>query len=374
MSPHAWRALALLPTFEIPIVKYRGDDDDVNAVPDPKGSMMIPFNETASIGDHGLELPRIGLGTASLGNFLGSITDEQAVATVTRAYEAGTRYFDTAPLYGHGLAEKRLAAGLGANRGEVTISTKVGRLLRADAPRDDSQYFEGKPFYTDVPDVGPIWDFSEAGVRASHEESLERLGTDHVDILNMHDPDSFFAEASTTGYAALRELRASGAVKGIGAGMNGTAILTQLVKACDLDVVLLAGRYTLLDQSAMFDLIPACREHSTKIIAGGVFNSGILIDPADDARFDYVPAGSDVLVRARAIREVCDRFDVPLAAAAIQFPLAHPQVASLLIGARSVDELDMDFDLLSVPIPGALWAALRSEGLLAEDVPVPEGR
>jgi D-threo-aldose 1-dehydrogenase len=334
---------------------------------------MTTATETVAIGDHGLELPRIGLGTASLGNFLGSISDEQAIATVRGAYESGTRYFDTAPLYGHGLAEQRLSAGLGSDRENVVISTKVGRLLRRDAPRDESQYFDGQPFYTDVPDVGPIWDFSYDGVKTSLEESLARLNTDHVDILNMHDPDNHFAEASTSAYASLKDLRAAGVIKAIGAGMNGTAVMTDLVKACDLDVVLLAGRYTLLDQSSMADLLPACRENNTKVIAGGVFNSGILIDPSEDARFDYVPAAEKVLARARAIKAVCDRFAIPLAAAAIQFPLAHPQVASLLIGARSIEELEMDFELLATPIPGKFWAALRAEGLLAEGVPVPEG-
>ncbi|MFZ4892851.1 aldo/keto reductase [Plantibacter sp. Mn2098] len=327
------------------------------------------------IGKHGLELPRLGLGTASLGNFLGTVTDEQAVETIELARTSGIRYFDTAPLYGHGLAERRLAQGLaGAPRDEVVISTKVGRLLRAGAPRDESQYFDGQPFYTDVPEQGPVWDFSYEGVRTSLAESLERLGTDRVDILNLHDPDNHFAEASTTAYAALHDLREEGVVRGIGAGMNSTGVLTDLVRECDLDVVLLAGRYTLLDQSSMADLLPACTDRSTMVIVGGVFNSGILIDPKPDARFDYVPADEARIERAQRIQEVCRSFDVPLAAAAIQFPLAHPAVASLLIGARSATELQDDFDLLDVPIPGALWRRLQTEGLLAEDVLVPAGR
>ncbi len=331
------------------------------------------LSDTVYAGDHGLKLPRVDLGTASLGNFLGAISEEQATGTVTNAYTAGVRYFDTAPLYGHGLAEQRLAAGLGAHRDNVVISTKVGRLLRAGAPRDESQYFDGQPFYTDVPDTGPVWDFSDKGVRTSLDESLQRLNTDHVDILNMHDPDDHFGAASTTAYRALADLRSAGVVRGIGAGMNSTPVLTQLVEACDLDVVLLAGRYSLLDQSSMADLLPACRDRGTTVIAGGVFNSGILLDPSDGARFDYVPAGPNVIARARAIKDVCDKFDVPLAAAAIQIPLAHPQVGSLLVGARSPEEFEMDLDLLNTPIPGNLWRSLRDAGLLAEDVPVPEG-
>jgi len=335
---------------------------------------MTLLSDSVDVGAHGLRLPRIGLGTASLGNFLGSISDEQAADTIAGAYRSGVRYFDTAPLYGHGLAERRLAQGLGAHRADAVISTKVGRLLRADAPRDESQYVDGEPFYTDVPDVGPIWDFSYEGVRTSLAESLDRLGVDHVDILNLHDPDEHFDVASTTAYQALSDLRAEGTVKGIGAGMNQTPVLTRLVETCDLDVVLLAGRYTLLDQSSMDELLPACRRRGTSVIAGGVFNSGVLLDPSEGARFDYAPAASGVLERARAIAEVCDRYDVPLGAAAIQFPLAHPEVGSLLIGARSPEEFQMDLDLLAVPIPGDLWRDLRSAGLLAEDVPTPEGR
>ena len=319
---------------------------------------MTFINDTVAAGNHGLELPRVGLGTASLGNFLGAISDQQATDTVSTAYDAGVRYFDTAPLYGHGLAEQRLAAGLAEHRSDVVISTKVGRLLRADAPRDESQYFEGQPFYTDVPEAGPVWDFSYDGVRTSLEESLQRLNTDHVDILNMHDPDNHFEAASTTAYRALADLRDAGVVKGIGAGMNQTPVLTQLVRACDLDVVLLAGRYTLLDQSSMNDLLPACRDRGTLVIAGGVFNSGVLVDPSEDARFDYIPAASNVIAKARAIQDVCTRYGVSLAAAAIQFPLAHPQVGSLLIGARSPEEFEMDLELLNTPIPAELWRTL----------------
>jgi D-threo-aldose 1-dehydrogenase len=325
-----------------------------------------------SIGSNGLRLPRIGFGTASLGNFLGVVPEEQAAATLERAYDAGIRYYDTAPLYGHGLSEGRLANALGGhNRDDFIVSTKVGRLLRADAPRDESQYYQGESFYRDVPAVGPVWDFSYSGVRTSLEESLERLGLDRVDILNMHDPDDHYVEASTTANEALRDLRESGAVRAIGAGANHTEILTRLVENCDLDVVLLAGRYTLLDQGSMADLLPACRDNGTSVIIGGVFNSGILIDPDRDARFDYIPAPGSMIEKAQLIRAVCDKHGVPLAAAAIQFPLAHPQVASVLIGARSVAELDMDLELLAIDIPDALWHDLRVAGLITDDVPTP---
>ena len=331
--------------------------------------LNLPAN---AVGNHGLTLPGIGLGTAALGNFLSVVPDEQAVATLQRAWDAGIRYFDTAPLYGHGLSERRIAETISSEpRDSFAVSTKVGRLLRRDAPRDESQYFDGKPFYVDVPETGPVWDFSYEGVVTSLQESLQRLDLDRVDILNLHDPDNHYDEASTTAYAALHDLREQGVVRGIGAGMNQTSVLTTLVSELDLDVVLLAGRYTLLDQGSMSDLLPACRDNGTSVIVGGVFNSGILIDPSEDARFDYIPASATIVAKARRIRDVCDRFEVPLSAAAIQFPLAHPQVSTVLIGARSVEELDEDLELLSTPIPDQLWHALKQEGLLAEDVPVP---
>jgi D-threo-aldose 1-dehydrogenase len=332
---------------------------------------MIDSTDT-EVGDHGLTLPRVGFGTASLGNFLSVVPDEQAVATLRRAYEVGIRYFDTAPLYGHGLSEQRIAESIAAEpRDDYVISTKAGRLLRPDAPKDESQYFEDSPFYVDVPQVGPVWDFSYDGIVTSLHESLERLNLDRVDILNLHDPDEHYDEASTTAYAALKDLRSQGVVRGIGAGMNRTPILTRLVENCDLDVVLLAGRYTLLDQASLSDLLPACHENGTAVVVGGVFNSGILIDPSEDARFDYVPASQTMIEKARRIRTICDRYDVPLAAAAIQFPLAHPQISTVLIGARSVDELNDDLDLLAVSIPDALWHDVKAAGLLDVDVPVP---
>jgi D-threo-aldose 1-dehydrogenase len=332
---------------------------------------MMGFSRT-QIGQHGLEIPRIGLGTASLGNFLGTLTDEEAVGTISHGYDEGIRYFDTAPLYGHGLAEGRVRAAIADKpREDLVISTKVGRLLRADVPRDESQYYDGEPFYLNTPPVGPVFDFSYDGVMTSWEESLARLGLDQIDILHLHDPDDFFDEATSTGYSALNELRENGAVKAIGAGMNRTPVLTRIVETCDLDLVLLAGRYTLLDQGSLADLIPACESTETKIVVGGVFNSGILINPSPEARFDYVPAPRGIVEKALRIREVCDRYGVPLAAAAIQFPLAHPRVASVLIGARSVMELDDDLDLLGVQIPAALWHDLKHEDLLDDDVPVP---
>jgi D-threo-aldose 1-dehydrogenase len=334
---------------------------------------VIDWKSTVRIGSTDLFVPRIGLGTASLGNFLEPMTDAEAIAVIRRALEAGIRYIDTAPLYGHGLAEQRVGhAIVGLPRSELVVSTKVGRLLREGAPRDESQYHLGSPFYRDVPSAGPVWDFSENGIRTSVAESESRVGVDRFDILHLHDPDEHFTEASTTGYKALDAIRREGSVTAIGAGMNRTAVQAELVRHCDLDVVLVAGRYTLLDQSAMDDLLPACVERGVSVVIGGVFNSGVLVEPAAGARFDYIPASPEVLERARLLQQVCRRHGVSLAAAALQFPLAHPQVCSVLLGPRSIAELETNLGLLEVNIPPELWRDLIEEGLLRDDVPVAE--
>ncbi|TCO19707.1 D-threo-aldose 1-dehydrogenase [Kribbella steppae] len=325
------------------------------------------------VGRTDLFVPQVGLGTAALGNFQQAISDAAAVAVVDRAIERGVGYLDTAPLYGHGLAESRVGQAVAkVSRDGLVISTKVGRLLREDAPRDETQYHDGVPFYRDVPTTGPVWDFTYDGIRRSVEESLERTGLDRFDVLLLHDPDKHLADAASTGYTALHDLRAAGLVQAIGAGMNNSAPLTELVRSCELDVVLLAGRYTLLDQSSLTDLLPACEEREVSVVIGGVFNSGVLVDPAPGASFDYIPAGDAVLAKAVAIRDVCRKYDVPLAAAALRFPVAHPRVCTVLVGARTVDELDVDLGLFDVDIPAGLWADLRHAGLLDPDVPTPE--
>ena len=243
--------------------------------------------------------------------------------------------------------------------------------MRSDAPRDESQYYKGEPFYKDTPPVGPVWDFSYDGVMKSVEESLERLAVDRIDILLLHDPDNHFEEAATSGYEALDRLRSEHTVKAIGAGMNQSPMLARLVERCDLDVVLCAGRYTLLEQDALDDLMPACERTTTSVVIGGVFNSGVLITPNERSLYNYVPAPEEVIQRAQRIQAVCDRFEVPLPAAALQFPLAHPRVSTVLIGFRSTTELDDDLRWLQTPIPADLWNELRRERLIRDDAPVP---
>ncbi len=241
---------------------------------------MITDAIPVRVGDTDLLAPRVGLGTAVLGNFLQAISDADAIAVIDRALASGVRYIDTAPLYGHGLAEQRAGLAIaGAPCAGLVLSTKVGRLLRAGAPRDETQYHDGISFYQDVPATGPVWDFSYDGVRRSVRESLERMGVGRFDVLHLHDPDDHLEQAATTAYRALRDLRAEGMVLAVGAGSNRSAPLTDLVRACDLDVVLLAGRYTLLDQTAMADLLPLCESRGVSVVIGGAFNSGVLIDP-----------------------------------------------------------------------------------------------
>ncbi len=334
----------------------------------------MDLDAKVALGTTELMVPRVGIGTAPLGNMLVPVSDAVADAALNEAVRRGLRYFDTAPLYGHGLAEHRVGRAVaGLQRSDAIVSTKVGRLLRADAPRDESQYYQGEPFYKDTPPVGPIWDFSFDGVMTSVEESLDRLALDRIDMLLLHDPDNHYEEAATSAYRALDELRSERTVQAIGAGMNQSAMLARLVERCDLDVVLCAGRYTLLEQDALDDLMPACERTQTSVVIGGVFNSGVLISPEVGSLYNYVPAPNGVIERAQRIRAVCDQFEVPLPAAALQFPLAHPRVSTVLIGFRSIAELEDDLRWLQTPIPSALWDELRSKNLIREDAPVPSG-
>jgi D-threo-aldose 1-dehydrogenase len=289
------------------------------------------------------------------------------------------RYFDTAPLYGYGNGERRLGLGLsGRDRHAVTISTKVGRLL---VPRDrvppgavvDRQTRDGvdDAFYAGTPPVRPIFDFSRAAVTRSLHESLERLGLERVDIAYIHDPDDHWEAAIGEAYPALHELRDAGVIGAIGVGMNQPAMLARFARAGEFDVFMLAGRYTLLDQSGLGQLLPLCLERGISVVAAGIMNSGLLVDPKPGATFDYVTARGDVVDRATRIRDVCRGHGVDIKAAAIQFPLAHPAVAAIVAGVRSVEHFDDYPRLLREPIPDALWAELRSERLIVADAPVP---
>jgi D-threo-aldose 1-dehydrogenase len=317
--------------------------------------------ERVPLGRTGLEVTRLGLGTAPLGGMYEAVSDEQARAAVDAAWGAGLRFFDTAPLYGHGQAERRLGAGLRDRpRDEHVLSTKVGRLLRAEASADPGGIF------VDPPPQQPVFDFSEEAALTSFRESLERLGLDRVDVLHIHDPDDHHDEAIAGAYQALDRLRAEGRVRAVGAGMNQAAMLARFAREGRFDCFLLAGRFTLLDQSGLDELLPLCRREGIAVIAGGAFNSGILADPRAGAHYNYLPAPPELIERALRLAEVCDRHGVPLAAAAIQFPLRHPAVASVLVGARSAAEVEEDVRLFRWEVPDELWADLRSRGLVRD--------
>jgi aryl-alcohol dehydrogenase-like predicted oxidoreductase len=295
-------------------------------------------------------------GGAPIGGLYVPVSDEAAAATLAAAWAAGIRAFDTAPHYGAGLSERRIGEFLaGRPRGEFTVSTKVGRrLVPADGDVQGADGFYG------TPPLSRVRDYSRDGVRRSLEESLDRLGLDRVDIALIHDPDDFMGQAADEAYPALAELRAQGTVRAVGAGMNSAAALAWLVERCDLDCVLVAGRYTLLDRSAAEMLFPLCLRRGVAVLAGGVFNSGILTDPGDGATYDYAPAPPAVLNRAQLMRDACARHGVPLPAAALQFTLHHPAVTAAVIGARTAEEITIDVSYLKTPIPDALWAELHT--------------
>ena len=337
-----------------------------------------PFASVA-LGTTPVLVSRLGLGTLPLGNFHRVVADVEAVDVVAHAVDAGVRYIDTAPDYGFGLAEVRVGAALRSRpRASWVLSTKVGRLLRADAPPDPGHFVGGHPIFVETPAVNPVFDFSYEATLTSLEESLDRLGLDRVDVVFIHDPDEHFGEALDGAYRALERLRADGRVLAIGVGMNQPEMLVAFAREGDFDCFLVAGKYTLLDQGALTELMPLCQKRRIGLVLGGAFNTGILAnaradrgDLASGATFEHGPVPDAVMRRVQAIQSVCDRHGVTLKAAAAQFPFGHPAVSSVLMGVRSPAELDEDIQLLRRPIPGDLWHELRHEGLLDADAPAP---
>ncbi len=295
---------------------------------------------------------RLGLGCAPIGNLFAAVPDDDARATVDAAWERGVRFFDVAPLYGHGLAERRLGAALTSHeRDAFVVSTKVGRLLRpVDGPPADS-------LFVDVPAVEPVFDFSRDGVLRSVEASLDRLGLDRLDVVHVHDPDDHAAEALAGAFPTLVGLREEGVVGAVGCGMNQWELLARFVAEVDLDVVLLAGRYTLLDRSGA-GLLAACADRGVGVVLGGVFNTGLLVDPDHAPTYDYAPAPGELVDRALRMRDVCTHHGVSLPAAALGFGLRHPAVSSVLVGARSADEVHQAVDAATTAVPDELWATL----------------
>lgn len=313
----------------------------------------------------------LGLGTAQLGNLGRVTTDEEAHGAVARAWERGIRYLDTAPSYGLGLSERRLGALLAAYpREECTVSTKVGRRLVPSPERAHLRDDEG----FDVPaDTRREWDLTRDGIRRSIEESLERTGLDRIDIAYLHDPDHVGDEAVATALPALVELRDEGVLGAVGAGMNQSAMLARFVRETDVDVVMLAGRYTLLEQGALADLLPLAVERSVAVVAAAPYNSGILARPRPEpgAHHNYAPADAALVERAHAIADVCERHGVTLPDAALAFPAAHPAVVSVVVGARTAAQVDDAVDRFRTHVPADVWSELREAGLLDPSAPTP---
>jgi D-threo-aldose 1-dehydrogenase len=320
---------------------------------------LLPSLPLRRLGRSQVQVTELSLGGAAIGNLFTEVTEEDARAAVDAAWAGGIRTFDTAPHYGLGLSERRLGSALRDRpRDEYVISTKVGRLLRPVDP----PYGRDREGFAVRADQLRVFDYSADGVRRSLEESLVRLGLDRIDIALIHDPDDHGEQALHEAYPALEKLRDEGCVRAIGVGMNQAAMLTRFVTETDVDVVLIAGRYTLLDRSAADELLPAALDRGVSVIAAGVFNSGLLAAPAPGATYDYQAAPGSLLAAARRLETVCARFGVPLRAAAARYPLAHPAVASVLIGARSAAEITDAIRLRELPIPAQLWDILAAGG------------
>ena len=327
-------------------------------------------------GGRGLEVTRLGLGCAPLGNLYRACSDRQARELVEQALAHGIRFFDTAPHYGQGLSERRLGDAL-RGRTDCIVSTKAGRLLR---PAGQSASRDG--FVSPMP-FEAYFDYSHDGVFRSYEASLHRLGLDHIDVLLMHDLGrethgdqhlSVFSTAMQEGYRAMQALRDRKLVKAIGIGVNEIEVCENALEAADWDCILLAGRYSLLDQQALHSLFPKCLESGTAVILGGPYNSGILatgVAATGIARYNYEPAPEQIVARVAAMEEICRGYQVPLPAAALQFAMAHPVVKSVIPGIDTPDRVAETLAWLRMDIPGGLWESLKEAGIIHPEAPVP---
>ena len=328
-------------------------------------SLATPL-ATAAIGQTDVRIARLGLGTAALGGLFEHVEEDDAVRVARHALELGIRYIDTAPLYGHGKAERFLGRALeGIRRQTFSISTKVGNMLQpVDAPP--------KSLFKNLPCLDAVKDFSRDGILRSFDESLQRLKLDRIDIVYVHDPYDMHDQVLDLVFPLLESLRSQGLIGAIGVGINHNEPLIRFAREGQFDCFLLNGRYTLLEHSGLEELLPLCEQKQIGVILGGPYNSGILAsDLSSGAKFFYQDAELDVLQRARQIQAVCEQFGVPLKAAALQFGLGHPAVVSVIPGARSLQEVAENFRMLHVRIPAELWQQLREQGLIPSDAPTP---
>jgi D-threo-aldose 1-dehydrogenase len=321
------------------------------------------------VGRTPLEISRLGLGGGPLGFIYQPVSDEVARATVWKALDVGVDHLDTAPLYGVGESERRIGEALtGKGRNSFTISTKVGRVL---VPRQPTSKELAR--WPDRPHMDAVFDFSGLGIAKSFRSSLKRLQLDRVDIVFIHDCDDHIEQALTESHPAVSRLKKEGLTRAIGAGLNSYETALKLARAADFDCFLLAGRYTLLEQGALDEFLPYCKENRIGVLIGGPFNSGILAsaDLSQNSKYNYADAPPQVLDRARRAKSVCDKYGVPLRAAALQFILANPVVTAIIPGCRSPSEVVQNVEAVEMQIPGGVWDELKGEGLIREDAPTP---
>ena len=307
----------------------------------------------------GVSVSRLSLGTAPLGGLFKKVSESESDSVISEALDAGIAYIDTAPLYGYGVGEVRVGRGIKGHHRQPVISTKVGRLLR---PGKNLEYDK---FPDSDPNLEIYFDHTASGIRKSLEESLKRLDRDSVEIAYIHDADSWVREAIEVVYPELHKMRDEGLIKAIGIGMNWCPTSIAIMTETELNIALIAGRFTLLDQSAQEELYPLALKKKVSIIAAGVFNSGVLANPVPGAYYDYEPAPKEIIDRARSIGKFLEKFDISLPAAALQFPLRHPAVASVLTGAGSVIELRENIANFNVQIPDEIWSQMESDGLIS---------
>ncbi len=307
-----------------------------------------------------VKVSRLSLGTAPLGGLFKSVAESESDSVIHEALNSGINYIDTAPLYGYGVGEKRVGRGIKGFSPAPVISTKVGRLLR---PGKNAEYDK---FPDSDPNVEIYFDHSPAGIRKSLEESLTRLGKERIEIAYIHDADNWVREAIDVVYPELHKMREEGLVKAIGIGMNWCPTSVAIMKETDLNIALIAGRFTLLDQSAQAELYPLALAKKVSIIAAGVFNSGVLANPVAGAYYDYEIAPQEIIDKARAIANFLEKFNVTLASAALQFPLRHPAVASVLTGAGSMAELRANIASFDATLPDELWSEMEEAGLISK--------
>ena len=319
---------------------------------------MIRHNTKVNIAGTELEVTKLGLGTAPLGGLFTSVLDSESDELINYAFDSGLNFFDTAPLYGHGVAEIRLGRILKNIDRPYVLQTKVGRVLNPTDSADKSWFADANPH------LEPIFDFSADGVKRSIEESLQRLGVDRIDIALLHEAEDHLDTAIHEAYPVLDDYRRQGVIKGIGMGINFCAPAVRIMKECDLNVALIAGRYTLLDQEAEDELFPLAIEKRVSILAAGVYNSGVLANPNPGATYDYLPASDEIISRARAIGEFLKERNVSLTAAALQFPLRHPAVTVVLTGSRSKAELASNISDFNTDLPANIWSDLEAAGLI----------